>query len=52
MHQASVELLLEDAETNPLAPLYGKDDVLPIDILHPQKMDLTGGSLLPDVGDD
>ncbi len=41
MHQASVELLLEDAETNLLAPLYGKDDVLPIDIWRPQKMDLT-----------
>ncbi len=39
MHQASlVVLLLEEADACPLAPVYGKDDVLPIDIWRPQKM--------------
>ncbi len=41
MHHASVELLLEEAKTNPLASIYGKDDMLPIDIWRPQEMDLT-----------
>ncbi len=40
MHQVSLVLLLEEADASPLAPVYGKDNVLPIDIWRPQKMSL------------
>ncbi len=36
-----MENLNEDTEANPLAALYGKDDVLPIDDWRPRKMSLT-----------
>ncbi len=40
MHQAALTLLLEEADASPLAPIYGKDDVLPLDCWHSQNMDL------------
>ncbi len=36
-----MENLTEDAECNPLALLYRKDDVLPIDDWHLRKMNVT-----------
>ncbi len=39
MHQVALELLLKEAAGNPTAPVYGRDDVLPLDCWHPQNMD-------------
>ncbi len=39
MHVATLGLLLEEATENPTAPLYGKDNVLPLDCWVPRNMD-------------
>ncbi len=39
MHAAALGLLLEDAAENPTAPMYGKDDVLPIECWVPWNVD-------------
>ncbi len=38
LHQTALENLNNEALNDPSAPLYGKDDVLPIDDWHPWKM--------------
>ncbi len=39
MHHAALMLLLEEADSNPMTPIYGSDDVLPLDCWHPRNMD-------------
>ncbi len=38
LHQMALENLNDKAQNDPSAPLYGKDDVLPIDDWRPRKM--------------
>ncbi len=41
MHQAALELLLEEAAESLISHLYGKDDVLPLNCWMPRDMDVS-----------